>query len=217
MLGLRQIHLLCIAAVLPLTALAASVELQEFSDATHLQPNIEHGMELFETCSKCHGPAGEGSRAIGTPEIAGQHFRVLVKQLVDYQHNRRWDIRMEQIAKQHDLTNAQAVADVATYVSELKWKAAGGIDDGELVDHGESVYRQSCLSCHGLTGEGAADKLVPRIAGQHYGYLLRELHDAVEGRRPNFSLHHIRLLQKLDHDDFVGLCDYLSRLDPGRN
>lgn len=214
---LRSIVLFCIVATLPLSSLGAAVAQQEFADAVRLKPNIEHGMELFQTCSKCHGSDGGGSRAIGTPEIAGQKFRVLAKQLVDYQHNQRWDIRMEEIARQHDLMNAQAIADIATYVSELKWKPAGGIGDGELVAHGESVYLQRCQSCHSETGDTAADKIVPRIAGQHYGYLLREMHDAVEGRRPNFSLKHIRLLQKLDRDDFVGLADFLSRADPTRD
>jgi cytochrome c553 len=204
-------------AMLPFSAMAASVALQQFADAVRLKPNTEHGRELFQTCSKCHGPEGGGSRAIGTPEIAGQHFQVLIKQLEDYQHNRRYDIRMEQIAKQHDLKDAQAIADIATYVSELEWKPAGGIGDGELVAHGGEVYLQRCQSCHGATAEGTAEKFVPRIAGQHYGYLLREMHDAVEGRRPNFSLKHIRLLQKLDRDDFVGLADYLSRANPARD
>jgi cytochrome c553 len=71
------------AAVLPLVALAASVSQHEFADVTRLAPNTEHGIALFQTCAKCHGPDGGGSRAIGTPEIAGQHFRVLAKQLVD--------------------------------------------------------------------------------------------------------------------------------------
>jgi cytochrome c553 len=70
-------------------------------------------------------------------------------------------------------------------------------------------------SCHGATAAGDPDKLAPRLAGQQYGYLLREMHDAVEGRRPNFSLKHIRLLQKHDHDDIVGLADFLSRVDQG--
>jgi cytochrome c553 len=190
---------------------------QEFADATRLKPNIEHGTELFQTCLRCHGPEGGGSRAVGTPEIAGQHFRVIVKQLVDYQYDKRWDIRMEQIAKQHDLTNAQAIADVATYVSELKWIPGGDVGDAELVAHGESLYLQTCRSCHGATAEGSAEKIVPRIAGQHYGYLIREMHDAVEGRRPNIPLKHIRLLQKLDRDDFVGLAEFLSRADPTHN
>ena len=209
---LRSIALCCVAAILPLAAMAASMSQEEFAKATRLKPNAEHGNELFQTCAKCHGPDGGGSRAIGTPAIAGQHFRVLAKQLVDYQHDRRYDIRMEQIAKQHNLAEAQAVADIATYVSELEWKPAGGIGDGEFVAHGQGVYALRCQSCHGPAGKGDAEKLVPRIAGQHYGYLLREMHDAVDGRRPNFSLEHIRLLQKLDHDDFVGVADFLSRM-----
>jgi cytochrome c553 len=211
---LSRIALVCLVAMLPPAAIAAAVAQREFAEATRLKPNTEHGRELFQTCSKCHGSDGAGSRDIGTPEIAGQHFRVLVKQLVDYQNDTRWDIRMESIVKQHNLSEAQAIADVATYVSELEWKPAGNNGDGELVAHGEQVYLRSCQSCHGATAEGAAEMLVPRLAGQHYGYVLREMHDAVEGRRPNFSLRHIRLLQKLDRDDFVGLADFLSRADP---
>jgi cytochrome c553 len=203
--------------VLPLVVLAASASQHEFADATRVTPNTEHGTALFQTCAKCHGADGGGSRAVGTPAIAGQHFRVLAKQLVDYQRDKRFDIRMEQIAKQHDLQGAQAIADVATYVSKLEWKAAGGIGDGELVAHGEEVYVQSCRSCHGAEGDGDATAFVPRVAGQHYGYVLREMHDAVEGRRPNFSIRHIRLLQKLDHDDFVGVADFLSRMDPSQD
>jgi cytochrome c553 len=197
--------------MLLLPAISAPGAQKEIADVIGRKPNIEHGIALFQTCSRCHGPDGGGSRAIGTPEIAGQHFRVLAKQLLDYQNKKRYDIRMEEIAKQHNLAGAQAITDVAAYVSGLEWKPSGGIGDGELVAHGQDVYAARCLSCHGATGGGDSDKLVPRLAGQHYGYLLREMHDAVEGRRPNFSLKHIRLLQTLDRDDFVGLADFLSR------
>ena len=213
----KPMALFCALMMSPLGAMATSAAQQEFADSTRLKPNIEHGMALFQKCSKCHGSDGGGSRSAGTPVIAGQHFRVLVKQLVDYQHDKRWDFRMEQIAKQHDLAGAQAVADVAKFVSELDWKTAGGIGDGELIGHGQEVYIRDCQSCHAATAEGDGEKLVPRLAGQHYGYLLREMHDAVEGRRPNFSLWHIRLLQKLDRDDFVGLADFLSRTESARN
>ena len=209
--------LFCVLMMSPLGALAASPAQLEVANVTRLKPNIEHGTALFQTCSKCHGADGAGSRSVGTPDIAGQHFRVLVKQLMDYQHDKRWDFRMEQIAKQHDLKGAQAVVDVAKFVSELAWKTAGGIGDGELAGHGQAVYLRDCQSCHGAAAEGDSEKLIPRLAGQHYGYLLREMHDAVEGRRPNFSLRHIRLLQKLDRDDFVGLADFLSRTDSARN
>jgi cytochrome c553 len=213
---MKEIGLCLVGIMLPIACMGASVAQQEFEEVIHRTPNIEHGAVLFQTCSKCHGPDGAGSRAVGTPEIAGQHFRVLVKQLVDYRHNRRWDFRMEPVAHQHVLADTQAIADLVGYVSDLEWKPAGGIGDGELVGHGQGVYVLRCQVCHGTAGEGDAEKFVPRLAGQHYGYLLREMHDAVEGRRPNFALQHIRLLQKLDRDDFVGLADFLSRANPAR-
>lgn len=213
---LKDIALFLVGVMLPLASTAATVAQREFAEVTRRTADMEHGAVLFQTCSKCHGPDGAGSRAVGTPEIAGQHSRVLVKQLVDYRHNRRWDFRMEPVAQQHIMADAQAIADVVGYLSELDWKPAGGIGDGELVTHGQGVYVLRCQSCHGKTGEGDAEKFVPRLAGQHYGYLLRQMHDAVEGRRPNFALTHIRLLQKLDRDDFVGLADFLSRANPAR-
>lgn len=217
MQSLKAMVSCCIMVLLPLATIGATKAHQEFVDVTSRKPNIERGAELFQTCSKCHGPDGAGSRAIDTPEIAGQLFRVLAKQLLDYQQVRRYDIRMEKIAKQHNLAEAQAITDVAAYVSGLEWKPSGGIGDGEFVAHGRDVYLQRCQACHGATGGGDSAKLAPRLAGQHYGYLLREMHDAVEGRRPNFALRHIRLLQKLDHDDFVGLTDFLSRGNPARD
>lgn len=39
-----------------------------------------------------------------------------------------------------------------------------------------------------------------------------ELYDAVDGRRPDFSAPHIRLLARLDRDDIAGVADYISRL-----
>jgi cytochrome c553 len=69
---------------------------------------------------------------------------------------------------------------------------------------------------HGQSAQGDAKKLIPQIAGQHYEYLMRQIYDAVDGRRPNFSTSHVRLLARLQRDDTVGLADYLSRM-PLRN
>jgi cytochrome c553 len=54
--------------------------------------------------------------------------------------------------------------------------------------------------------------MIPRVAGQHYEYLMRQIYDAADGRRPNFSPVHVRLLARLERGDIVGLSDYLSRL-----
>jgi cytochrome c553 len=82
----------------------------------------------------------------------------------------------------------------------------------------DPVKRQSyfrlCESCHGTLGQGDSARVVPKIGGQHFEYLRRQIYDAVDGRRPGFPSSHVRLLARLDHDDIVGVADYLSRIAP---
>lgn len=80
------------------------------------------------------------------------------------------------------------------------------------LEHGAELF-QTCVACHGANGSGSEAGDVPRIAGQHYSYLLRQMYDAVDGRRPNFSRSHVRLLAKLQRDDFVGIADFLARAE----
>jgi cytochrome c553 len=205
--------ILPLVTLAPLVALAASAARQEYLDAVRARPNLEHGAQLFENCAICHGSSGGGVEDGSVPRIAGQHREVLIKQLVDYRHDKRWDIRMERYSDKHLLADAQAIADVTGYISQLDRRTPRGVGPGDLVKHGESVYADRCVSCHGRKAEGDAHDVVPRLAGQHYEYVLRQMYDAVDGRRPNFSSSHVRLLAKLERDDLVGVADYLSRLD----
>jgi cytochrome c553 len=198
-----------VSAAVPATA-AESAQ-AEIAAANRATPDIDHGAQLFQGCAACHGPAGDGSEDGGVPRIAGQHFRVLVKQLVDYRHEKRWDIRMEHYAGRRLLLDAQSIADVAAYIAGLGREMPRIVGDGKLVEHGAGVYAQRCAECHGTVGQGDNRSTVPRLAGQHYEYLLRQMYDAVDGRRPNFSASHVRLLGKLQRDDLVGIADFLSR------
>lgn len=197
--------------LVPFAAAAASTSRSEFESAMHAKPDLAHGAELFQKCAACHGPTGNGADDGSIPRIAGQHFRVLVRQLVDYRHDLRWDVRMEHYAGRGLLKDAQSIADVAAYVSMLARDAPRNVGDGSLLEHGERVYAQHCAECHGEVGEGDGRSLTPRVAGQHYAYLLRQLYDGVDGRRPNFSAGHIRILARLGRDDLVGVADFLSR------
>lgn len=185
----------------------------ELDAALRSTANLDRGAELFKNCAVCHGSNGQGTLDGGVPRITGQHASVIAKQLVDYRHDRRWDIRMEHFADKHHLVNPQSIMDVASYVHSLTFDVAPGVGDGELANHGSDVYSERCAKCHGLSGEGDATKLIPRIAGQHYEYLMRQIYDSVDGRRPNMSRAHVKLFAALDHDDIIGLSDFLSRLD----
>jgi cytochrome c553 len=195
--------------------LAVSTAQEELAEVKRSVPNLDHGGEQFETCGACHGPDGGGTRDGQVPRIGGQHVSVVQKQLIDYRHDLRWDLRMEHFSDRHHLVDAQAVADVAAYIHQLEPSGPAGQGSGKSVGAGAALYAKRCSSCHGASADGDEARAVPRVAGQHYEYLRRQFYDAVDGRRPNFSPSHIRLLAQLEHDDIEAVADYLSRL-PGR-
>jgi cytochrome c553 len=199
----------CAAAI----ALGASNAGTELRVALASKPNLTRGAEHFETCAACHGSDGAGARDGTVPSIAGQHYRVLVRQLVDFRHDKRWDLRMEHFADRHHLADAQAIADVAGYAAGLPRISSPGLADGTQLERGTRIYQLVCASCHGSQGEGSDRRGVPRLAGQHQGYLMRQIQDAADHRRPNMEGEHAALIRRsLSYEDIVGVADYLARL-----
>lgn len=198
---------------LPQIAGAVSDEQQEYLQAMQSKLDPSRGQELFHTCQACHGPSGGGVSDGSVPRIAGQHFSVLVRQIVDFRHNKRWDPRMVHFADARHLANAQAIADVAGYVSQLEPRLQSEVQlgPGQDVERGRDVYANSCAGCHGAAGEGDGRHEVPQLAGQHYAYLLRQMDDAIANRRPSFSAEHIRLLTHLGRDNVAAIADFLAR------
>lgn len=211
-MSMRALFPLLALLVVPALAPAASPAMQDFQEAIGKTPDPARGASLFRTCAGCHRDNGRGNIDGSVPLIAGQHLRVTVKQLTDYRHAKRWDPRMQQYADNHVLTDVQAIADVAAHAAALPRNGTAGQGDGSQVQKGRGIYATQCASCHGAAGEGDANTLVPRIAGQHYAYLLRQFHDAVEGRRPNYPAEHVRLLERFDRDELNGLADALARI-----
>jgi cytochrome c553 len=201
------------SAGIPCAAASASSARRELQQVVRKEPNMTRGADLFGNCAVCHGTNGSGAPDGSVPSIAGQHFRVIAKQLVDYRHHRRWDIRMERLADKHLLTNPQDIADVAGYASSLSHKHPSDKGAGEFREHGRELFARQCEVCHDESAGGEDAHYTPRLAGQHYEYLLRQMYDTVEGRRPNMTDDHIRLLKPFVMEDYEGLADYLSSLD----
>src|SRR5579863_6793608 len=64
---------------------SASQVAQELREALDVMPDPAHGAQLFDgICAACHGLQGAGLDVTRAPEIAGQHPRVLIKELVDF-------------------------------------------------------------------------------------------------------------------------------------
>jgi len=189
---------------------------REFTEGAVLQPDLAHGAQLFETCAACHGADGRGTQDGEIPAIAGQHGSVLLKQLTDFRHEQRWNERMRNFTDRHHLESTQDVTDVAAYVMSLPRfpRTSGGIGDGVDLRAGASVYFQKCEQCHGPLGQGDLLRNRPRLAGQHYGYLLRQLQETATGQRPGMDRAHVERLRELTPEQMRGVADYLSRLSP---
>ena len=205
--------LIILIAAMPALATAAPPGHGDLQRATHAKPDIEHGSALFSGCVSCHGSQGGGQENGNTPRIAGQHYPVLLKQLVDFRHGKRWDFRMEEQADEHHLATPQDIADVAAYVSQLDFGGVRGIGNGERATDGARIFGSRCASCHGPSGEGDAREVVPRLGGQHYGYLVRQMYDAVDRRRPTLQAVHPRQIAPLEVEEVRAVADYLARIE----
>ncbi|MDE2136001.1 MAG: c-type cytochrome [Gammaproteobacteria bacterium] len=186
---------------------------RELHAALEATPDTAHGARLFAICLECHGPHGEGNASGWPPQIAGQHRGVIVKELVDYRAGLRWYDPMERIAGRHVLGSTQDVADVAAYAASLNPSPDTTPGPRRGLETGAGLYVRRCQWCHGVRGEGNDARLVPRVAGQQYEYLLRQLRDTIEGRRPNMRAQHLRVIEGCTMEELMELASYMSRLD----
>ena len=98
---------------------------REFAAVLRLKPDAVHGEQIFDTCAACHGDNGHGASDGSVPAIAGQNFRVIVRELVMFRHGGRSDPRMQHFTDRTHLTRgAQDIADVAAYVSQSQPSAS---------------------------------------------------------------------------------------------
>ena len=205
---------LLLSLVLPAVATSALPPSSEYQAVLHAVPDLDRGAALFAQCAMCHGDKGQGLPDGTTPRIAGQHFHVLAKQLVDFRHGKRWDFRMEERSRSH-LGGFQDVADVAFYLSAQPRGRDASASSSETLAKGASLYASKCSSCHGKQGEGDEVEAVPKLAGQHPAYLLRQMYDAVDGRRPTLTRLHSQPIKSLDFEQLHAVADYISQLGSG--
>ena len=189
----------------------------ELREALERKPNLEHGSSLYETCTVCHQSNGAGAADGDIPIIAGQHYEVIITQLVDFRRTERVDLRMNALAARHNLESSQDLADVAAYISSMPVQWTNGVGTGQFTELGAQIYNRACVSCHGADAEGNDQLRHPRLAGQHYGYLVKQIDMMVRGTRFNLSWDHSKLLKSLTDQEIAGVADYLARQTPDAN
>jgi cytochrome c553 len=200
--------------------LAHSRQTNELHDALELTPNLEHGRSLYATCAACHQSHGGGESSAGVPSIAGQYYEVLIEQLANFREAardaRRWDPRMAAFTGQHHLVGPQDLADVAAYIADLPPRLGEAVGAGDRTAVGGRLYARACQSCHGALGEGNGSLRYPRLGGQHFAYLVRQIQAMAAGQRPNAGFEHAALFKDLTDDEVAAVADYVSRLNPAQ-
>ena len=170
----------------------------------------KRGEEAYEVCGACHLPNGAG-RPDGTfPQLAGQHSTVLIKQIADIRAGRRDNPIMYPFAI--TLIDPQELADVAIYLQTLPIPPGSGQGPGTNLALGAQLYKRDCVQCHGDQGQGNKEKFYPVLAGQHYEYMLRQIHDIAALRRRNANPDMVKVVKDYKEDELQAVVDYMSRL-----
>ena len=144
------------------------------------------------------------------PQLAGQRRSVLIKQMTDIRSGLRDNPSMYPYVARLD--GLQALADVAAYIETLPIPADNGTGPGVDLASGEEIYVAECSRCHGVAGEGMAEAFYPRLAGQHYRYLVRQIIDIAGGRRGNANPDMAQVVARLSAKDIASVADYISRM-----
>lgn len=184
----------------------------EIEKALRLTPNLEDGKKAYELCATCHLENGWGKPDGSFPVIAGQHRKILIKQLADIRARNRENPTMYPFTDPETIGGVQAIADVTEYISTLEPNPNPGIGEGRKLDRAAELYKGNCLMCHGLNGQGNADAFFPRLQGQHHAYLVRQMLWIRDGFRKNGNALMVEKLKPMSDEDISILADYLSRM-----
>jgi len=178
-------------------------------------PDPQHGEVLYlRHCVACHGGHGWGDGPREIPSLAGQREAYLVEQLTRFASGERQGSEMHGPAMQDtlraaDVNRPAAIRDLAAYLARASADPGPEQGQGRSLAAGKSVYLRACAGCHGEDGAGAAGGPAPRIAGQHYRYLLSRLREFGPAHRGSVPV------VALAAEEQQALADYISRLPSG--
>lgn len=175
--GLRRVVGLQLALLAAILGVAFSATSR--ADSADRAASSLSGLEAkMQYCQDCHGPSGRGYRGYyPIPRLAGQQIAYIENQLQAFVERRRPNAIMANVA--HVMSPAMITA-LARHFHSLNPPPLGGAPNG-LVAEGRKIFEggvpeanvAACAACHGPEATGKDQ--IPRLAGQLYPYLVKEL------------------------------------------
>ena len=160
-----------------------------------------------QVCVACHGPNGNSTDP-QYPILAGQTARYIFLELRDFKEGRRHDPQMDPMAANLAPDDMLALGD---YFSKQTKTPNGFKADGGKVSVGAKKSDEVlCTMCHG--GGFLGQNEIPRVAGQHYAYVKKQLSDFKARRRTNDAGNMTSVAGTLSDADIENLAQYLANL-----
>jgi cytochrome c553 len=158
-------------------------------------------------CFACHGTGGRSVQPL-IPVLAGQTSRYLYLQLRDFQEGRRSNEQMSPMAQG---LSKDEMRELAAYFSAQKPAAQTFQPDADKARLGKAKADETlCTMCH--LGGFAGQNEIPRVAGQHFDYVLKQLTDFKARRRTNDAGNMTSVSNTLTDADILNLAHYLAGL-----
>lgn len=199
------------AAIIKKTLAATAFICSMFGNATAQNvaspESIAAGRTKSAACAACHGVDGN-STAGNFPNLAGQSWRYTYTELRDFKEGRRKDPIMSAMAA---TLSRQDMIDVANYFAAQQPKPSTfKVDDAKVKLGKAKADAALCVMCHlgGFSGQNE----IPRVAGQQYEYIVKQLNDFKTRTRTNDGGNMTSVTQSLSGEDIANLAHYITSI-----
>jgi cytochrome c553 len=160
-----------------------------------------------QACFGCHGPDGN-SQGPNYPILAGQSWRYIYIELMDFKAGRRSDPQMSPMVA--DLSRDDMI-DLGNFFAAQKQLPINFVADPAKVEAGRKTSDAVlCPMCHlgGFVGQNE----IPRVAGQYPEYIKKQLEDFKARRRTNDAGNMTSVAGTLSDADIENLSQYIANL-----
>jgi len=166
------------------------------------------GKQKAAVCGACHGADGN-STIPQYPILAGQNARYLYLQLRDFNKKRRQDPLMSPMAEN---LSAKDMLDLAAYFSMQKPNRQNAKGDAAKIEEGRKIADAAlCPMCHlgGFSGQNE----IPKVAGQHYDYIKKQLLAFKNRQRTNDAGSMTAYMNGVSEEQIEALAAYAASLN----